>query len=98
MQTPQMGPNGDDPILTNTKEGENPTQKNLGHLNDSTTTPLPNRGRKYQHQNPHGPLVEVSHNPDTGMANVMARHNHSHVHVNINGKEYNFAPGTTQIH
>ena len=71
LQTPQMGPSGDVTILTNTKlpplhqvqdtkEEENPNQKNLGHLNDSTTTSLPNREGENQHPDPHSLLVEVS--------------------------------------
>ena len=35
---------------------------------------------------------------DTGMSDVVARHNPSDTYSNINGKDYTFAPGTVQTH
>ena len=35
---------------------------------------------------------------NTGMSNVVARHNPSHTYTNINGKDYTFATGTLQTH
>ena len=65
-------------------------------------TSLPNREGTNQHpdantaanktKDPHSPLVEVSNKLDTGMSDVVARHNPSHTYSNINGKEYTFAP------
>ena len=47
---------------------------------------------------PHSPLVEVSSKSDTGVLDVMGKHNTPHICSNINGEEYTLALGTTKTH
>ena len=49
-------------------------------------------------KDPNSPFVEVSNKLDTGVPDVMGRHNPSPMYSNINGKEYIIVLGTTKTH